>query len=212
MLMLAASKVKREHSPLTCFTTCSGIATVQLPTDKYSPQSLSLWAVCWAQACYCLQLLSIVHSHTASKTRLFYVHTPSSALRFSMEAAVAEASWGHAWCVVRLYCVCELQPHYIAVYGIGSLTSRLVRRSALQGRWRPQRSTIRTLAPYVSKDILLLLGSQSFIASSPNGPRQKPNITGQAAVKWLTAPFDDDYHTGFLDHRNLSNLCSKLLK
>ena len=37
------------------------------------------------------------------------------------------------WCVVRLYCVRELQPHYIvAVYGIGSLTSRSF--SALRGR------------------------------------------------------------------------------
>ena len=114
------------------------------------------------------------------------------------------------WCVVRLCCVRELQPHYIAVYGIGSLTSRSLAQcaaSALQGRCRrPQRSTRRTLAPYVSKDILLLLGSQSFIASSPNGPGQKANITGQAAVKWLTAPFDDDYHTGFLVHRNLLTL------
>ena len=39
------------------------------------------------------------------------------------------------WCVVRLYCVRELQPHYIvAVYGIGSLTSRSF--SALRGRAR----------------------------------------------------------------------------
>ena len=35
-------------------------------------------------------------------------------------------------CVVRLYCVRELQPHYISVYGIGSLTSRSF--SALRGR------------------------------------------------------------------------------
>ena len=92
----------------------------------------------------------------------------------------------------------ELQPHYIAVYGIGSLTSRST-ASASRPVLASKRGRLHTRRPYRPTALYIPTvyvshreDTRTMAYDGRQASRTGQCTLYQAAVKWLNAPFDDD--------------------